>query len=188
MAGVWQVHPTEQRAADEALQQAFEQDTDDAWQEVLELTGAAEYDDDRGQSPLINVQHSNTGVDPPIYITWLWHTTQPSEATRVLTKARWAFAVFSCLTLSTSSSAASVIGADFTARYFRSYHQLPWCAGATALMYAAGQGRESDVSVLLSNGADVLLTSNDGRRASGWALRCCSSMCFSYNQDTVICC
>ena len=45
-------------------------------------------------------------------------------------------------------------------------------AGATALMAAAGRGRDAEVSALLANGADVRLTSLDGSTAAGWAARC----------------
>lgn len=44
-------------------------------------------------------------------------------------------------------------------------------AGATALMAAAGRGRDAEVSALLANGADVRLTSLDGSTAAGWAAR-----------------
>ena len=44
-------------------------------------------------------------------------------------------------------------------------------AGATALMAAAGRGRDAEVSALLANGADVRLTSLDGSSAAGWASR-----------------
>ncbi len=42
-------------------------------------------------------------------------------------------------------------------------------------MVAAGRGRDVEVSALLANGADVLLTSRDGSSASGWATRCAPS-------------
>jgi ankyrin repeat protein len=45
-------------------------------------------------------------------------------------------------------------------------------AGATALMAAAGRGRDAEVSALLANGADVRLASLDGSTAAGWAARC----------------
>lgn len=57
-----QVGRKEQAAMDKILEEAFEQDDDEAWQQVLEETGAAAYDDDRRQSPLINIQHSRLGV------------------------------------------------------------------------------------------------------------------------------
>jgi ankyrin repeat protein len=44
-------------------------------------------------------------------------------------------------------------------------------AGATALMAAAGRGRDAEVSALLANGADVRVTSHDGSTAAGWAAK-----------------
>jgi hypothetical protein len=44
-------------------------------------------------------------------------------------------------------------------------------AGATALMAAAGRGRDAEVSALLANGADVRLKSHDGLTAAGWAAK-----------------
>lgn len=48
---------------------------------------------------------------------------------------------------------------------------VPTCAGATAVMAAAGRGRHAAVSALLANGADVLLTAANGTTASQWASR-----------------
>lgn len=45
------------------------------------------------------------------------------------------------------------------------------CAGATALMAAAGKGRLEDAAALLTAGADPLLKSNDGSTARDWAAR-----------------
>lgn len=66
-----QVSGEEQAAMDKILAEAFEQDDDEAWDQVLEETGAASYNDDRKQSPLINVQHSRLGLScaPALHIT-----------------------------------------------------------------------------------------------------------------------
>lgn len=45
------------------------------------------------------------------------------------------------------------------------------CAGATALMAAAGKGRLEDAAALLTAGADPLLKSNDGSTSRDWAAR-----------------
>ena len=45
------------------------------------------------------------------------------------------------------------------------------CAGATALMVAAGKGRLDDVITLLANGADAAARSRDGSTAADWADR-----------------
>ena len=40
---------------------AFVNNSEEAWDVLLEATGAASYDDARANAPAINVQHSQTG-------------------------------------------------------------------------------------------------------------------------------
>jgi hypothetical protein len=56
-----QVSAEEQAVMDTYLQDAFDQDSDEAWQVLLDETGAAG-DDTRSHAPLIDVQHSTTGA------------------------------------------------------------------------------------------------------------------------------
>ena len=60
-----QVGPSEQAAVDAAITSAFMDDSEDAWEALLEATGAADYDDNRAEAPAIDVQHSSTGVVTP---------------------------------------------------------------------------------------------------------------------------
>lgn len=48
-----------------AIMAAFVDDSDEAWGDLLEATGAAHYDDARSEAPAINVQHAETGESPP---------------------------------------------------------------------------------------------------------------------------
>lgn len=64
---VWggQVGPGEQAAVDAAITSAFMDDSEEAWEALLEATGAAHHDDSRAEAPAIDVQHSSTGALTP---------------------------------------------------------------------------------------------------------------------------
>jgi hypothetical protein len=55
------VEPQERAAVEEAIMAAFVDNSEDAWDALLETTGAARYDDIRANAPAINVQHAQTG-------------------------------------------------------------------------------------------------------------------------------
>ena len=55
------VDPQERAAVEEAIMAAFVDNSEEAWDALLEATGAARYDDVRANAPAINVQHTQTG-------------------------------------------------------------------------------------------------------------------------------
>ncbi len=50
---------------DAAITSAFMDDSEEAWEALLEATGAAHHDDSRAEAPAIDVQHSSTGALTP---------------------------------------------------------------------------------------------------------------------------
>lgn len=46
---------------EDAIMAAFVDNSEEAWDALLETTGAARYDDVRANAPAINVQHAETG-------------------------------------------------------------------------------------------------------------------------------
>lgn len=57
------VRPQERAAVEAAMQDAFIAGTEEAWEQLLELTGAADQADGREGAPCINVQHRATGAE-----------------------------------------------------------------------------------------------------------------------------
>jgi len=58
------VGSAEQAALDAVITDAFMNDTEEAWDALLEAAGAAGYDDGRSEAPAVDVQHTFTGATP----------------------------------------------------------------------------------------------------------------------------
>lgn len=58
---VQKVRPEERAAVEAAMQAAFIEGTPEAWELLLELTGAAAQADGRDGAPCVNIQHRATG-------------------------------------------------------------------------------------------------------------------------------